>query len=595
MKKIIFINKNTELFFLISTFLFFNIFIISWNYTYLPLTEGWFLLGGKLIEQGLLPYTDFYAYLTPFYYWYSYFILLLGEETIFISRVLGQINLNILFFLTYKVLNINFPKAQSLITALFSMIFYLSINAILSYDFIHIVNIFALSSFYIIATKKSPRYLFLAGFLAAMCFLTKQSNGAVIFITLTIIFIYKFWHYKRFIFYPCSGAVLAVILNFIPYYNLEALHIIYENIVINAGSAKGGIIHSLTTLIPPRSDFYSFQKLLKFILKIFIPLLIIFKFHKLFTKKIDNFLTFDNVETTNFGIKYLIIFLVLTLIILCFFIFDIKDFFITKSISDFFLNRVYLWAGYCPIIFLLFIKNKSFDKSLGIFLAGLTFAAATSAGLTSVSIFLHVAFLMCLLISFKSLFSIGCIIALTVMFSYSSIYILEKKHKTYHWWGINSYKGSFESKSIPFISKIKNDGLSNHLNIINSKLSNCKNKPSSLIAFPHGAIINLSTNINPPTPTISYWFDFLSNKDANYELVKLKQKSLDVVVIISIQELAWKTHENLFRPEDKYLTQREINKYLLNIVNTDNYQNIYSFYQDKTKVEIFTIKKLLCN
>ena len=90
-------------------------------------------------------------------------------------------------------------------------------------------------------------------------------------------------------------------------------------------------------------------------------------------------------------------------------------------------------------------------------------------------------------------------------------------------------------------------------------------------------------------------FDFLSNKDANYELVKLKQKSLDVVVIISIQELAWKTHENLFRPEDKYLTQREINKYLLDIVNTDNYQNIYSFYQDKTKVEIFTVKKLLCN
>ena len=42
--------------------------------------------------------------------------------------------------------------------------------------------------------------------------------------------------------------------------------------------------------------------------------------------------------------------------------------------------------------------------------------------------------------------------------------------------------------------------------------------------------------------------------------MKLKQKSLDVVVIISIQELAWKTHENLFRPEDKYLTQREINK-----------------------------------
>ena len=105
----------------------------------MPLTEGWFSLGGKLIEEGFLPYTDFYAYLTPFYYWYSYFILQLGEETIFISRLLGQFNLNILFFLTYKVLNINFPKAQSLISALFAMIFYLSINAIISYDFIKLI------------------------------------------------------------------------------------------------------------------------------------------------------------------------------------------------------------------------------------------------------------------------------------------------------------------------------------------------------------------------------------------------------------------------------------------------------------------------
>ena len=133
-------NDIDNLFFIFSlTFL--NLFIISLNYSYLPLTEGWFLLAGRFIEQGNLPYTDFYAYLTPFYYWYSYFILQLGEETIFISRLLGQFNLNILFFLTYKVLNINFPKAQSLISALFAMIFYLSINAIISYDFIHIVNI----------------------------------------------------------------------------------------------------------------------------------------------------------------------------------------------------------------------------------------------------------------------------------------------------------------------------------------------------------------------------------------------------------------------------------------------------------------------
>ncbi len=198
-------NDIDNLFFIFSlTFL--NLFIISWNYSYLPLTEGWFLLAGRFIEQGNLPYTDFYAYLTPFYYWYSYFILCLGENTIFISRILGQINLNILFFITYKILNINFPKPQSSIASLFSLIFYLSINAILSYDFIHIANIFGLLAFYIISTKKNNGLLFIGGFFASLCFLTKQSNGSLLFITIFAILIFMFWKQKNILIYPLLGS-----------------------------------------------------------------------------------------------------------------------------------------------------------------------------------------------------------------------------------------------------------------------------------------------------------------------------------------------------------------------------------------------------
>ena len=164
-----------------------------------------------------MPYTDFYAYLTPFYYWYSYFILCLGENTIFISRILGQINLNILFLITYKILNINFPKPQSSIASLFSLIFYLSINAILSYDFIHITNIFALLAFYIISTKKNKGLLFLGGFFAALCFLTKQSNGSILFITIFAIFIYRFWKETNIFVYPILGSFLACIINFFPF------------------------------------------------------------------------------------------------------------------------------------------------------------------------------------------------------------------------------------------------------------------------------------------------------------------------------------------------------------------------------------------
>ena len=104
-----------------------------------------------------------------------------------------------------------------------------------------------------------------------------------------------------------------------------------------------------------------------------------------------------------------------------------------------------------------------------------------------------------------------------------------------------------------------------------------------------------SSNIKPPTPTVSYWFDFLSNRDAEIELKKLKQKKLDIIVIIEVDELAWKTHEALFRPEDKYLAQRKIYQYLRENTDSPNYSKIYDFYQDRTKVEVFSNKELLCN
>ncbi len=586
---------GADKFFFLSSLIFLNLFILSWNYNYLPLTEGWFLLAGKFIEQGDLPYTDFYAYLTPFYYWYSYFILCLGENTIFISRILGQINLNILFLITYKILNINFPKPQSSIASLFSLIFYLSINAILSYDFIHITNIFALLAFYIISTKKNKGLLFLGGFFAALCFLTKQSNGSILFITIFAIFIYRFWKEINIFVYPILGSFLACIINFFPFLSKQGLTDIYENIIINAGSAKGGIAHSLTTLLPPRSDFYSFEKLQVFLFEILFPLLIIFKFHKLFQKKTFNLFLLKDNEFSHFNKKYLLIFISLLMILVILYFNDVGKILFQEEISSFFWNKAYLWSGYSPLIFLLFIKNDNFDKKLGIFLLGMTFAAATSAGLTPVSIFLHVGFLICLLLSLKSFKNLGIVFTIIIIFSVSLDIITDKKNKTYHWWGINSYKGSVVSDKIPFISKIKNDGLSNHLEIINEKLSLCKSKPKNLIAFPHGAIINLTSNINPPTKTISYWFDFLSNTDSIKEFQKLKNLEIDVIAIIKIDENAWSVHERLFRPEDKVLVQRKIQKLLLDRASSDKYSRFYDFYQDSTKVEIFTLKSINCN
>ena len=116
-----------------------------------------------------------------------------------------------------------------------------------------------------------------------------------------------------------------------------------------------------------------------------------------------------------------------------------------------------------------------------------------------------------------------------------------------------------------------------------------------MIAFPHGALINLTTNINPPTKTISYWFDFLSNPDSMREFQKLKNLEIDIIAIINIDDNAWSVHESLFRPKDKVLAQRQIQKLLLDRASSNKYSRFYDFYQDNTKVEIFTLKSINCN
>ena len=245
-------------------------------------------------------------------------------------------------------------------------------------------------------------------------------------------------------------------------------------------------------------------------------------------------------------------------------------------------------------IFSLLLKNKEFDKNLGIFLFGLTIAAATSAGLTTVSIFLHVAFLICLLLSYKSFYNVSIFLGFIIIFSVSTTSILDKR-KIYHWWGINSYKGTFESISIPEIINIKNDGISKELDMINKKLENCNNSPNNLIAFPHGALLNLTTNIDPPTRTIAYWFDFLSNKDAIIELKKLNEIDLDIIAIINVKQEAWDVHTKLFRPKEKYLAQEKISEYLSYLVKNKNYSLLHSFYQDDIEVNLYYRNSLLCN
>ena len=569
-----------------------NIYIYSWNYSYLPLTEGWFFLSSKFISDSFYPYKDFYAYLPPFYYWYSYFLYNLSDQTIHFARLVGHFNLNILFVLVYFTFRTVFPKIPSILASFIAMFFYLKGNAIISYDFIHLVNIFCLASFVSILYSNKRYSLFLSGVFAMLCLLTKQSNGSVIFLTLFIIFLIKYRDNLRLVIYPFLGSLIILVIFIFPILIGNYFEVFLDNIIFNAGEAKGGITHSLSTLLPPNSDFYSFNNLKRFFINLLLPILILLFFYdyKVLKDFKKNFIKFKEIENNK---KFIFIsILVSSFILFGFMFFDILINETIKAFNEYFIKYSYLWSGYCFLILFFFLRQNINMKYFMVLLFGLNFASATSAGLTPLSIFLHIGLPIALFTTYKSFINVLLVLSILSLF-FIPFDVIKNKNLVYDWWGVKSYIGSYESPQFDSIKGIKNDGLSKQFELIDKKIKKCKSKPSNLISYPHGALMNLVLDIDPPTRVVSYWFDFLSNKHSKEELERLKKIDLDLIAIIDLPNEAYEMHKKLFRKKTNILVQEEIKLFLIS--QSKNYNLLHKFDSNNIKVEIFNRKQLKCN
>ena len=578
-------NIMSNKFFLFFIILF-NIFLSSWNYSYMPVTEGWFLLSGKLISEGKLPYIDFYAYLTPFYYWYSFFLYVASDNLIFFSRFIGQITFSFLFLFTYKFYRINFNKNISVLVTFFSLLVYLSSSAIITYDFTHLVNLFSLISIVYIINSKNNFDNFIAGVFAALVFLTKQSNGFVIYLILAFIFILKNRLELKKIFYPFIGSLLITIIVIFPFLTFDKLSIFLEQIIFHAGNSKGGIISSLTNLFPPKATYYSIKNIFNFLFDSFLPMLILVLAYYRFK---DRNITISNTKLLTFLSYFSLLFFVIIVV----FRYSESNLIIEK-INSFFWNKAYLWSGYYVFFLIPLKRYTKFDNYSLIFLFGLIIASATSAGLTAVSIFLHVGFALALLFHFRSIFNISFVLGAILLISIPTHSIIKKYNTGYYWWGVSSKIGNFESSN-PIVSKVRNDGTSQHLDQIYKIINSCSVKPNNLLSFPHTTLVNLATGLNPPGNAITYWFDFLSNEHTAKEvsLFEHKQK-IDAFVVLDVEDLAWEVHNNLFR-KGKGLEQKKLKSYLDKLSSSDEYELKYSSVVNSLPFNLYLRKELECN
>ena len=122
----------------VSIVLFYN---YLYSFSFLPITEGWFTVFAKLMNNGLVPYNDFYLYLTPLYpLIIANFILLFGDS-FFIKTIwiFYHINDNNLLFI---ILSKRFKPIPAMFSSIVCMFYYQSGVAYISYDFTQILNTF---------------------------------------------------------------------------------------------------------------------------------------------------------------------------------------------------------------------------------------------------------------------------------------------------------------------------------------------------------------------------------------------------------------------------------------------------------------------
>ena len=562
----------------VSIVLFYN---YLYSFSFLPITEGWFTVFAKLMNNGLVPYNDFYLYLTPLYpLIIANFILLFGDS--FISlRLFGFFITLMITTLLFIILSKRFKPIPSMFSSIVCMFYYQSGVAYISYDFTQILTLFILSSALMLILlidmkdvsfeKYKVRisiYILLSGLFSSLAFFIKQSNGSMIVIASAIAAFYIVYsNYKdnlKIIIYYILGASIPFILVFLWLLYENALVNFIDQIFIQAISAKGDLDHILFGWIKGLFSnifFIQFKTIMVWFMKLsFISLITYYISKKIILSKKLKF-------------EYLYIFILIMFILISLFNSYYDYFYFNNKIKfyAFHYNNylIPLVISVTTILSLFFISSIYFTKFQNyfnskdvvfiIFSIGMIFGNGTSAGLSEIGIFLFLGYIFSYIMT-SSFFKIpGSLLVvalgLSLIFAFS-----DKKFTTpYTWWGAKEPDVRSERiySDINLLKDIKLSITSNNRFIQINNILKDYGDDKSVFAFPNIPMMYMLANNLPESKVVVPWFDFLPDKPAREEALRIKKSQPDVIINLLLPENAWSDHERLFRNNNR-LGQRDI-------------------------------------
>ena len=572
----------------------------------LPLTEGWFSVFARLVLDNKIPYRDFILYLPPFYVWLMALVHYVFGDSFWVLRIFGALIAALIFLALFAILRSRFDSVSGFSGAITACFYYQQGVAYISYDFTQVLTLLLLITIFCLiqscrlielrSTLALPPqpvanfvFLFLTGCGAGACLLVKQSNGLCIVVGVFLGYLLcqvssSLSAIVRGVLALSSGVIVLLLLTLGYLFSNDALPQFIEQVIVSALDAKGSanaVLFSWTAGLFGSSVFWIqvLQALSAVMLLPCAQLVIrgLFEYglnadpDKGTVKKILGF--FDD-RKRQWALGGCVITFTAGIPVLAW-----NDNMWMRDLSvewglaviQYCIPIAVIWSIIIVLvgIFRIVVRRPMVGYSQMFITAAVSLSMIVgngmSAGLSEISSFVVISWCLAWLLTERRVRFLGVGAAVWFMVTIIGNTTYRKFDAPYYWWGVtqpNARTATSMLTANPF------QGVSvapSTFHIYDRLIKALSADPQrTIVSFPNIPIVYLLASKFPDGRVVVPWYDFLSDKDALAEAIRIAEVPPDRIVYLEQPESVIISHERLFRG-GRYSGQREIMSVIRNL------------------------------
>jgi hypothetical protein len=547
---------------------------------YFGIQDGWGNVYVAYIQQGKIPYRDFYLFSQPYSVLLSYTLAHFFGNTVFVLRSWGVLERVVIAFVLYLIFRRLLIPAVALLIGVVATIFGTGTFVEYVYEYGQTCFVFILLSTYFTInyiyhkTKKeissAHKNLLAAGLCGGFAFITKQSIGLIApFSTMVFLLCFGSCMQRRFFgkdaFYYALMFFIPTLVTLIVLSHFGATQIYLQQIFKSAGQSKGGLVSVLF------GAFGRYFPEILLSLPVGIAIVSLFILNNYFYQ--NQILAAGQQKESYFLVAILLVYAVISgyFAAFAFTSLDVFHFFYFNKHHVLFslLDTNLLLATF--LFLRMFVRPLQAQEWMWFLLAVVGVNMVYGQGLSSEydvrSTTLAMGVALALLYSFKvpcyvlknTFLNILCVVWVGGVLMQHYIY-------PFNWWGWTSSPivYSTETVSYPVLKGIKiSEYTAKVFNDITRIITENSNPGDTIYEYPHMPIFYLLSNRYPSTFAVTDYMDVCSDQCAREDAARISQTPPKVMVIEEFPENAMQFHELVFRHG-----QRSGQRDLINTLNT---------------------------